>query len=64
MELEKSGKGENLPALRADKGQVDEGSRVAGDRTATLQFLYGLEANTSPQRTHPTVSMSHGPGII
>ena len=44
VELEKSGMGENLPAFRTDMGQVDEERRIVGDRTATPQFSYGLEA--------------------
>ena len=63
VQLEEPGKEEDLPTVRADTGQVDEGQRVAGNRAASTQFLYGLQAKTSPLRAHPTVSMSNGPGI-
>ena len=62
--LEKSGLHENFPAEPTGMSQVEEQTPILRERTAIPQLIHVLQTQTSPQETHPTVSMTNTPGVV
>ena len=62
--LEESGLSEDLPAEAARMNLVEEQILISGERTACHQLIHVLQTKTSSQEAHPTVPVTHAPGII